>query len=205
MLGPYLTGRRLARPSTCIDGMRTRRVRIVTWVASCIIAASVALTSCSLRSCSEGPQPEVGHEFYGILSEVVLRVTVTGDGRSVEAHRRSVKVPFEYELKTAGRTVKCPATRAFNVALEQAYSVMVRGTLSQSELEQLERAPRTEMLELRVVDVIKGTTPFELRLQAPAKPPRPTEVPAYLPGENIGFITDSRVVALFDIDCSRMR
>jgi hypothetical protein len=114
-----------------------------------------------------------------------------------------VKVPFEYEVKAAGRTVKCPATSAFNAALEQAYSVMVRGTITRSELEQLERAPRTEMLELRIVDVIKGTTPFELRLRATAKAPRPRELPAYVPGENIGFITDARVIALFDIDCSR--
>lgn len=185
--------------------MRTRRVPSVPRVASCFIATAVALASCSLRSCSEGPEPQVGGEFYGILSEVVLRVTVKGYGRSVEAHRRSVRAPFEYEVKTGGRTTKCPATKAFNVALEQAYSVMVRGTISKADLKQLELTPRTEMLELRIVDAIKDTTPFELRLLAPAKPPRPTEVPAYMPDANVGFITESRVVALFDIDCSRAR
>jgi len=50
---------------------------------------------------------------------------------------------------------------------------------------------------------MKDSEPFELRLLAPAKLPRRGEMDAYVPEGDIGFVTDARLLELFDIDCKR--
>src|SRR3954468_12920953 len=120
------------RTSACMSRLASKHL---------FLASVLFMAACSSRACREDVQLQVGDEFHGVSPEAVLRVSLKGHGRSVEARRSSATARFQYVIKDGGRTSRCPATEALDAAVEQTSSVKVLGTLTRKELERLQGTP----------------------------------------------------------------